>query len=265
MNRGTAALTTRRTRIVLTSVFTSVFVSVFAGASAFGSAVEAQGAPRLQMMRCGPRYEAACLAIRLVLPPNAFVGTDPTAPALRWSAQLAGVGMIGPDQPRVSGVAQPNVTPVFGVPVLPSSSLGRNALTGTVVLKAANDTLLRIQASWRPPLLSLPAFVGVVDSASLPTALREALAVGAAPSPVRLLLASALALTGILIVAFIPRVLWSETRESVEDMAQEVAAARALLSTQELEQVRGKAPREVKPRTAEEPTRDSGMRRPEGP
>ena len=226
--------------------------------------VAPQTVAQFRLVRCGPQLAAACIATKLLLSPSTTVGSVAGAVPMRWRAQLADVEMIGPTQSLVSGATQPDIMPVFGAPVLPASSLARAALSGIVTLDAGNVAVVRLRAVWRPPLLSLPAFVGVADSASLPAAVREALSAGVEPPGVRSLLALVLTLAGALLVAIAPRVLWPDDRESDEDMARQVAAARALLSTLELEQMRGKAPREGKARKSEEPTRDSSMHRPPG-
>lgn len=212
---------------------------------------------RFRLVRCTPNRDAACLASRLVLPPDGMIGGASGTSMPHWSAQLAGVGMIGADQTRISGATQPDITPVFGVPVLKAMSLGRTSLLGTISLSAASGQTLRLRAAWRPPLLSLPAFTGTADSASLPAPIRDALAVGGDSPRIRPLLLLVLSATGLLLLLYVPHFLWEEHRDSEEDLAQQVAAARALLSTQELEQLRGVAPREAKPRTPEEPTHES--------
>ncbi len=230
-------------------------ISGQAAQPAGGAAIAAQ----FRLVRCGPHRDAACLVARLALPPGAAIGQASDTSRPTWYATLAGVPMIGPDQAPVSGASQPDVSPVFGAPVLPTSSLGRTALRGAITLASsvgANaDTLVRVPAVWRPPKLALPAFTGTADSAALPVAVRDAIAAGAAPPGVRQLVMLVLALVGALLVLFVPRFLWLVHRESEEDMARQVAAARALLSTQEFEELRGRAPRESKPRTAEESTR----------
>lgn len=218
-------------------------------------------AARFRLVRCGPRLAAACLVTRLALPPGATLGAAAGAGRPIWSATLGGVSMIGPEQPTVSGASQPDISPAFGAPVLPTSTLGRSSLRGTITLgssagpEAAAVSIVRVPATWRPPLLALPAFTGVADSSALPAPVREAIAAGAEPPGVRPLMLLVLVATGGLLVLFVPRFLWTVHRESEEDMARQVAAARALLSTQEFEQLRGRAPRESKPRTAEEATR----------
>lgn len=211
---------------------------------------------RFLLMRCGPQRDASCLASRIALSPDAAFGGD-GALAPQWRARLGGVVMSGASQARVAGATQPDVTPLFGAPVLSATSLGRAVLLGTIELQTPAGPIIHLRASWRPPLLSLPAFSGTADSTSLPPAVREALSIGDEPSSVRPALLLVLALTALLMVVFVPRFLWTGDRESDEDLAQQVAAARALLSTQELEELRGTAPREGKPRKPEEPTHES--------
>jgi hypothetical protein len=114
-----------------------------------------------------------------------------------------------------------------------------------------------VPAKWRPPLLALPAFVGVADSASLPAPVRDALATGADPAGIRALIAVLLLVSSVLMIMYVPRFAWTNHHESEEDLARQLAASRALLSTQELETLRGKAPREATPRDPEEPTKEA--------
>ncbi|MEQ1691725.1 MAG: hypothetical protein ABMA00_10585, partial [Gemmatimonas sp.] len=178
---------------------------------------------RFVLLRCGPQRDASCLASRIALSPDAAFGGE-GALAPQWRAQLAGVLMSGASQPRVAGATQPDVTPLFGVPVLSATSLGRAVLLGTVELLTSTGSIIHLRASWRPPLISLPAFAGTADSTSLPPAIREALSIGAEPAGVRPALLMLLALTGLLLVVFVPRFLWTGDRESDEDLAQQVAA-----------------------------------------
>jgi hypothetical protein len=221
-------------------------------------------AARFRLVRCGPHRDAACVATRLTLSPAASVGAPANARTnahanAQWSAQLAGVAMVGPEQRVVSGAQQPDITPVFGAPVLPTSSLARVALSGAITLTTNDRVVVRVPVTWRPPLLALPAFVGVADTAALPDPVREALAAGAEPPGIRGLVALLLAIMAALLMVFVPRFAWPEHRESEEDLARQLAASRALLSTQELEQLRGKAPSEAKPRKPEEPTKETAL------
>ena len=255
---------TRQTIAWCVAVAASSTLAAWTPLTGQSAAIEPPISAQFRLVRCGPQLAAACLSTRLLLSPNTIVGSGPEAAPMRWSAQLAGVDMIGPTQSLVSGATQPDITPVFGAPVFPASSLARAALSGIVTLDAPSGAVVRVRAVWRPPLLSLPAFFGIADSASLPEAVREALSAGVEPPGVRSLLAVVLMLAAVLLVAIVPRFLWPDYRESDEDMARQVAAARALLSTQELEQMRANAPREGKARKPEEQTRVSSMYRPPG-
>ena len=212
-----------------------------------------------RLVRCGPQRSAACLSSRLVLAPGVDIGGGKDSVTLQWSARLAGVRMIGPTQSAVSGATQPDITPVFGAPIVTGTALGRVALRGAVMLNAGDFTTVSVPATWRPPRLALPVFEGIADSASLSAPMRDALAAGGEPASVRPMMALVLALMGGLLIAFVPRFLWPVSRDSDEDLARQVVAARALLSTQELEELRGKAPREGKPRLPDEPTHESAI------
>jgi hypothetical protein len=212
-----------------------------------------------RLVRCGPQRSAACLSTRLALPPGAVIGGGTDSLAMQWSGRLAGAPMIGPTQPMVSGATQPDVTPVFGAPIVTGTALGRTALRGVVMLDVGRRAVVTVPATWSPPRLALPMFEGVADTLSLPAAMRDALAAGGEAASVRPMMALVLALTGLMLVVFVPRFLWHVQRDSDEDMARQVIAARALLSTQELEELRGKAPREGKPRHPDEPTHESAI------
>lgn len=215
-----------------------------------------------RLVRCHPMRAAACLATRVVLTPSSRVARAATG-LLTWRAALAGVGMVGPEQRDVNGATQSALTPVFGAPVLPSTSLARTTVRGELSLVTSTDslaaphTVMQLPVSWRPPLIALPLFAGVADSASLPDAVRDALAAGEDPPGIRGVVALLLVGCAGLLVLFVPRFAWQDYRETEEDLARQVAAARALLSTQELEELRGKAPREAKPRAPDESTTES--------
>jgi len=175
----------------------------------------------LQLVRCGPQARAACLSVR-------FIIND--------SAQTA----------------------VFSVPTLPLSSLARVPLQRVLAVQRGSATVARVTVAWHPPLFGAPLAYGVADSLTMSAALREALATGIDPAGVRSVVALLLAFVSLLLFVGVPRVLWFEQRETEEDLARQLAAARAVLSTQELEQWRGKAPQPGNPRHPEEPTRESG-------
>lgn len=214
-----------------------------------------------QLVRCRPARTAACLATRVELAPTSRV-VPPANGSLVWRAMLGGVEMVGPEQRAASGATGGSLTPLFGAPVLPSTSLARTMLRGTLSLVSVDSgATSRIVASvpvlWRPPLIAMPLFVDVADSTSLPVAVREALASGEDPLGIRSIVALLLLTCGTLMVVFVPRFAWADVRETEEDLARQVAAARALLSTRELEELRGKAPREAKPRAPEDVTTES--------
>lgn len=175
----------------------------------------------LQLVRCGPQSRAACLSVRFIIADSAR-------------------------------------TAVFGVPMLPLSSLARAPLQRTLAVQRGSATVARVNVSWHPPLFGAPLAYGVADSLTMPPALREALATGVDPAGVRSTIALLLAFVSLLLFVGVPRVVWFEQRETEEDLARQLAAARAVLSTQELEQWRGKAPQPGNPRHPEEPTRESG-------
>ncbi len=175
----------------------------------------------LRLVRCGPQLRAACLSAR-------FVMND--------------------------GVQ----TAVFGVPTLPLSSLARAPLQRILAVQRGSATVARLNVSWQPPLFGAPLAFGVADSLTMSVALREALATGVDPAGVRSVIALLLAIVSLLLFVGVPRVLWFEQRETEDDLARQLAAARAVLSTQELEQWRGKPPQDGSPRHPEEPTRESG-------
>ncbi len=174
------------------------------------------------------------------------------------------IGMVGPEYLTPSGaspggIVPVEVAPVFAAPVLPTSSLGRTTLRGSLTLMSRDRVAARALATWRPPLLTLPAFTGTATANALPAAVREAMAVGIEPAGIRLPLVLLMALTGLLLATFVPRFAWVDHRQNEEDLARQLAAARALLSTQELEQLRGKAPKEARPRKPEEPTQETAI------
>jgi hypothetical protein len=183
----------------------------------------------------------------------------------RWSGQLAGVRLVGPER-VASGASRAqspmSVSPVFGAPVLQGSSLGRTTLQGTLTIVQQTRVRARINTLWRPPVLALPAFSGVADSASLPDAVRDAVVSGAELPSARVPIALLLLLLAVLLVTFVPRFLWATHRETEEDLARQVAASRALLTAQELEQLRGTPPREGPARLPDEETRLTSRLRP---
>ncbi len=192
------------------------------GASVFAGQIHAQPTTvPLQLVRCGPQLRAACVSIRLLMADRAQ-------------------------------------TAVFGVPTLPLSSLARAPLLRTLAVQRGSATIARVNVSWHPPFFGAPIAYGVADSLTMSEALREALATGVDPAGVRSVIALLLAFVSLMLIVGIPRVLWFEQRETEEDLARQLAAARAVLSTQELEQWRGKAPQQGSPRHPEEPTRESG-------
>ena len=211
----------------------------------------------LSLVRCAPARDVACLRVRLsdVMP----------TPNGHWRARLGGVELNGPDVTGDVRTAPATISPTFAAPVLEATALSRTALRGAVSLHVGATEVARARLRWRPPRLALAAFAGTADLLTLPAPLRDALAVGADAPDIRPLLALVLLLTGVALVMFVPHFLWVDHRESEEDMARQVAAARALLSTQELAQLRGEAPREGKARKPEEPTRDAFplLRRPD--
>lgn len=175
----------------------------------------------LQLVRCGPQSRAACVSVNFV-------------------------------------VGDAIHTAVFGVPTLPLSSLARAPLQRMLAVQQGSATVARVNVSWHPPLFGAPIAYGVADSLTMSAALREALATGVDPAGVRSVIALLLAFVSLLLFVGVPRLLWFEQRETEEDLARQLAAARAVLSTQELEQWRGKAPQPGNPRHPEEPTRESG-------
>lgn len=60
------------------------------------------------------------------------------------------------------------------------AGLGRTTARRGLMRDHAGDAVIRAVAAWRPPLLAMPAFRGVADSAALSPALQEALILGGA-------------------------------------------------------------------------------------
>lgn len=217
--------------------------------------LHAQPVATWRLVRCGPQRTAQCLAARIEMP--ALTVPDSVRGRLRWNASLADARMAGADDSAAVGGSESSRHLVFGAPFIPATPLHRTSLYGFISLEAVTGPVLRVPARWRPPMLAAPLFEATADSAALPSALREALALGTDPPAIRPLLSLMLLLTCVMLVSFVPRFLWSSDHDSDEDMAREVAQARALLSTKELEQLRGRAPREMEPRSPDEATRES--------
>ena len=252
MNANRGVRERARVTVVIGMLAMSALLQSAAPIPARAQAATTQAAAaHFRLVRCGPQREAACLAARVALSSRSAVGA-------RFNGQLGGVSMVGPEL-SLPGARAADFTPVFGAPVLPTSSLGRTSLHGALMVATRSAPVAVLPATWRPPLLALPAFAGVADSASLPTAVRDALALGAEPPGIRSLLMLLVALSGVLLVAFVPRFAWVDHRQTEEDLAHQLAAARALLSTQELEQLRGSAPREARPRKPEDATKETVM------
>jgi len=151
---------------------------------------------------------------------------------------------------------------VISATALPAS-LGRVVQHRRVIVAIDDSSTAHITLTWRPPLFAQPLAMGTLANDALPSALRDALATGDDPGSARLLIVLLLVLVCVIVVVGVPRLWWAEARASDDDEARELLAARALLSTIELEEWRGRAPKESAPRRRDDSTsRASNSRQP---
>jgi len=209
---------------------------------------------QFRLVRCIANNDAMCVSAALTWPTD-----TPGADTFRWSAELLRAPMVGSEQLALSVRRDAReasvVSPVFAAPVLPFTSMGRTALIGTIALRdGAGAAVFSAPVSWRPPRVAWPLFSTLADAHAIPTALHEALDIAAEPPSARPLIALLVLVSAILLVGFVPRYLWPASHESDEDVARQLAAARALLTTQELERLRDSAPPEATLRTPDEET-----------
>jgi len=209
---------------------------------------------QFRLVRCNAHHDEMCLSAAFTWP-----AANAVAETFHWSAELLRSPMVGPEQLAMAvppGAREASVIiPVFATPVWPFTSIGRVALTGTIALRdRAGAAVFSAPASWRPPRIAWPLFTGVANERAIPAALREALSIAAEPPSARPLICLLLLLSGIMLIGFVPRYLWHSGHESDEDIARQLAAARALLTAHELDRLRDTAPREAPPRAPDEST-----------
>ncbi|MEP6831806.1 MAG: hypothetical protein ABJB74_00370 [Gemmatimonas sp.] len=214
----------------------------------------ADAVAQFRLVRCNAHHTEMCLSAALSWP-----SSNTVTETLRWSGELLRSPMVGPEQLALAGAPGATessvIIPVFATPVWAYTSIGRVALSGTIALRdSAGAALFSAPASWRPPRVAWPLFTGVADERAVPVALREALAIAAEPPSARTLISLLLLLSGIMLLGFVPRYLWQSGRESDEDIARQLAAARALLTSHELDLLRDNAPLEAAPRDPDEST-----------
>jgi hypothetical protein len=100
---------------------------------------------------------------------------------------------------------------VFGLSSGSRLRLARARTAGALRFRATaegGETFTRL-LGWRPPLVALPAFQGVADSASLPPEVRAVMDLGGSDTDRRWMLAVFFALAGLLLAGTLPRLLWS--------------------------------------------------------
>jgi len=116
----------------------------------------------------GARAGFAWLALSIVIPAS---GQSPGRLDLVRCAAAS-------DAPCFQASGITGTTPrVIGVGVDGLTGLGRGAFRRAVVLRRGADSVASAM-SWRPPLLAMPTFRGVADSALLAPILRDALIAG---------------------------------------------------------------------------------------
>lgn len=97
---------------------------------------------------------------------------------------------------------------VFGLPGGSTSRLARSARTGSVSFSSTAGDGVKRAVAWRPPLVALPAYEGVVAAGALPRELAEAVGTGQAGLSSRWLVALVLVGAGCLLWLVIPRLVW---------------------------------------------------------
>lgn len=146
------------------------------------------------------------------------VGADSTAAMLRTLAGPRGSVFLEPADPnalaaRLRAIAREFIGErhlTFGVTGDGVAGLARLSAVGTVTLRGEGDTTAATPVEWRPPLLAMPAFRGVADSAALGDALQEAMLLsplGGSNRPMIALLLAAIVASGWLLLG---RLGWRE-------------------------------------------------------
>jgi hypothetical protein len=141
----------------------------------FAAALSGQQPARVQLVRCTAGSDAPCLRTVALL---AWAGravtsqVDLTVERTAWTGSIAGEVLVP------TGTIPVGRDFIFGISGGGVANLARATAVGSITIRLSRDTVARNAIDWRPPLIAMPAFQGVADSAMLSPAFREAMVVG---------------------------------------------------------------------------------------